>query len=390
MNWLDVFIVIFLLAALVRGTEVGFVRQFFGAAGFFGGLFLGALLEGKLIHLAHSPNSKAMLVLCVVLGCALLLMTLGEYMGLRIKFMLRETRVIEKIDRVLGSALALVTMLAVIWLGASIFRNVPDGAWQRQIRSSRVIATLTSELPSAPDVLTKLGHLIDPNGFPQVFSGLEPNLPSEVAMPDMGELNVAVQKTKPSIVKIEGEGCGGIVEGSGFVAASGTVVTNAHVIAGVIKPFIVDQNGQHRAQVIWFDANLDLAILRASNLKGAPLTLDGQTAEDSTAAAIAGYPGGNGFTAGPAAVIDSFTARGRNIYNQGDTNRSVYSVKADVEQGNSGGPLLDKNGSVIGVVFAKSTKYNDVGYALTADQVIQSLTAAQKSNSTVGTGNCAP
>src|SRR5690606_64574 len=128
-----------------------------------------------------------------------------------------------------------------------------------------VIAFLDSRLPSAPEVLTQLGHLIDPNNFPQVFSGLEPSLKTDAPLPDMGDLNPAVQKVRPSVVKIEGEGCNSIVEGSGFVAGDDVVVTNAHVVAGVEDPFVLDQNGRHDAYVVLFDPDLDLAVLRTDD-----------------------------------------------------------------------------------------------------------------------------
>ncbi len=388
MNWLDLFIILFLLAALIRGVEIGFVRQFFSTLGFMGGLFLGALLVSAVGSHVHSPNGKALLTLLVVLGSALALMTAGEYIGLRIKFKLRETRTAEKIDNIFGSVLAGVTLLAGIWLSTAIFRNVPDGGWQRQIRSSRIVATLSADLPSAPNLLTDLGHLIDPNGFPQVFAGLEPSLPTDTPLPDMGKLTAAVSADRASIVKIEGQGCGAIIAGSGFVVAENQIVTNAHVVAGVKQPYVLDQNGQHKTSVIWFDPGLDMAVLRVSGLKGKALKLNETIAGNGTPAAIVGYPGGGGFKAGPGVTLDSFIAVGRNIYNQGTTSRQVYSVKGDVEQGNSGGPLIAEDGSVIGLIFAKSTSYDKVGYALTANQIISELQQANQQNRVVGTGSC--
>lgn len=388
MNWLDIFIVLFLLASLIRGMEVGFVRQFFSTSGFFGGLFLGAWIENQIIQQLHSPATKAVIVLIIVLGCGLIFMTAGEYIGLRIKFKLRESKFAEKIDRVFGSALAGITLLLAVWMGAAIFSNIPDPGWQRQIRSSRVIAALNNDLPSAPSLLSRLGRLLDPNGFPQVFVGLEPELPTDTPLPDLGELNPAIERVRASVVKIEGAGCGGIVEGSGFVADNDLVITNAHVVAGVSKPFIVDQAGQHDAKVVWFDQNLDLAVLRSSNLTGAPLALYEQMSENGTNSAVLGYPESRGFTAEPAVILDTFAASGRNIYNQGDVTRKVYSVKATVEQGNSGGPLINKDGLVIGVLFAKSAHYDQVGYALTADQVAPGLAKAAKNNKAVDSGTC--
>jgi S1-C subfamily serine protease len=389
MNWLDILIVLFLITAFVRGMEVGFIRQFCSTAGFFGGLFLGALIEGRAVTHAHTPAAKAVLALAVIGGAASVLWGIGEYIGLRIKFIIGDGSIGDKLDKIFGSLLAAATLIIGIWLGTAVFRNVPAGILQQQIRSSRIVAILDNRLPAAPNVITKLGHFIDPNGFPQVFAGLEPSVQTDTPLPNMGELNTAVVQDRPSVVKIEGTGCGGVIEGSGFVVGGDEVVTNAHVVAGVAHPVIADQSGAHQATVISFDPNLDLAILRAHGLTGKALSMNNQTASPGTAAAVLGYPGGGGFSASPAAVIEAFTATGRNIYNQGRTDRDIYSLKADVQQGNSGGPVIAKDGSVIGVVFAKSTTYNQVGYALAMQSVMQEVNQAAGNTTPVGTGSCA-
>ena len=231
--------------------------------------------------------------------------------------------------------------------------------------------------------------MIDPNGFPQVFTGLEPSLPTNTPLPNLGSLTAAVQKDRASVVKIEGRGCGGIVEGSGFVASSGFVVTNAHVVAGVANPVVLDANGEHATEVVWFDPNFDLAVLRVSGLAGKPLDIDTAHAPNGTASVVLGYPGGGPFSAAPATVLSDFTAVGRNIYGQGATSRDVYGIKATVIPGNSGGPLVNRSGAVIGVVFAESTTYNQVGYALATPQVVTELHQAEARNTPVGTGQCA-
>lgn len=389
MNWLDLFIILFLIASLIRGTEVGFVRQFFSTLGFFIGLFLGAWVNGLISQSVSSAGARALVALLIVLGFALMLMTVGEYVGLVLKFRLHDAKITNKLDKLFGGILAGVTLLAAIWLGAAIFRNVPDSGWQRQIRNSRIVTLLDNNLPSAPSVLTKLGHLIDPNSFPQVFSGLEPSLKTDAPMPDMGALNPAVQKARASVVKIEGEGCESVVEGSGFVAGDGVVVTNAHVVAGVKNPFVLDQNGRHGADVVVFDPDLDIAVLRAENLAGKPLPTETEMAENGTPTAVLGYPSGAGFTAGPGVILETFKAEGRNIYNQGQTIREVYSVKTDIAQGNSGGPMINTDGEVVGVVFAKSINYDRVGYALTMQQVLADIAKAEGRTTSVGISSCA-
>ncbi len=392
MNVVDIVIILFFITSLMRGVELGLVRQACSTAGLLAGLFLGAFVQGKLIHLAQTPMSKALLALVIIISFIGIFSSLGEYVGALLRLRRERAKrfnILDKLDRGVGSAVAGITLLIVVWLGASIFSSAPFPAVQKQIKTSVIIAQLNKSLPGAPSVVSRLGHLIDPNGFPNVFTGLEPNINTNAPLPSIGDMNPAVQADRASVVKIEGAGCGGISEGSGFVADNGLVITNAHVVAGVPNPYILDANGKHHTRVIWFDPNLDLAVLRAGNLAGKPLTMQSSTAGNGTPGAALGYPGGGDFTAKVATVLDEFNAIGRNIYNQGQTERGVYSIKADIQPGNSGGPLINKDGSVIGIVFAESTQYNQVGYALTMNNVINEFNQAKNQKQTVGKGTCA-
>jgi len=387
-NLIDAVIVIFLITSLFRGKEVGFVRQLCSTVGFFGGLWLGALVEPHLVHLVHSQISRSLVTIGTTLGCAFILLTVGEYVGIVLKTKVY-ARPLNKVDNIFGSGLAFVSMLVGVWLSASILLSLPNPSLQSAVKGSRIVSALTHRLPAAPNVIADLGKLIDPNGFPQVFTGTEPSPQSDVDLPSLGTLAAAVQKDQASVVKIEGQGCGGIVEGSGFVVSSNLIATNAHVVAGISDPFVFDANGSHKASPIWFDPNLDFAVLQVNNLAGSVLPINSSTIARGTPGAVLGYPGGGDFTAKSAAVLDEFTATGRNIYGQGETNRDVYELKADIIPGNSGGPLVATDGSVIGVVFAQSTVYNHVGYALNTTQVSHELAQAKAQNRTVGTGNCA-
>jgi S1-C subfamily serine protease len=389
MDWLDAVLLVILLAAVVRGVELGLIRQLCSAAGFFGGLFLGVWLQGKVVHFAHAANSRALLSLCVILGCAFFLLVIGEHVGNAAKSRLELLR-INKADRFLGSFTAALTVLVAIWLGANIFADLPSASWQRQVQQSYVVTRLNSVMPPAPKVIARISNFITPNGFPQVFTGLEPSpKQTEVVTPDMSTLSGVVRQAAPSVVKVEGEGCGGIVDGTGFVARNNLVITNAHVVAGVADPQVLDGNGRHKTTVVWFDPNLDFAVLRVNNLAGKPLPIITQLAPAGTQGTVLGYPGGGAFKADPAAVIDSFTAIGRNIYDQENTTREIYSLKADIIGGNSGGPLLDKGGNVMGIIFAHSTAYEHVGYALTMQQTTDKLTQAEQNRTPVATGSCA-
>lgn len=386
----DVAIIILLLSILVRGRETGLIRQTGSAAGFVGGLFLGAWLQPYAMQYADTTLSRAMIALTVTLGCAFMLASVGEYIGSLIKHRIRQRISLNKADSVGGSLAGAVSLLAAIWLLTPVLTGLPSPGLQQSLRNSIIVSNLTRSLPSAPEFISSIDRLINPNGFPDVFAGLERRpLAPDTPLPSLGELRPAVEQTRASIVKLEGRGCGGIVDGSGFVAANNIVITNAHVVAGVKQPTIVDTNGQHAATVIWFDPDLDMAILRTSNLAGGPLAMNPATQPNGTPSVVVGYPGGGGFTASPATILDQFTAVGRDIYGRGSTERSVYEVRADIIPGNSGGPLLNKQGQVIGLVFAESVSYEDIGYTLTLEPVIEGLQQALQRNQAVNTGACA-
>lgn len=385
---IDLFILLLLVSAVFRGREIGFIQQLLSTVGFFGGLLIGAALEPHTVSLVHSQLSRSLITLITTLGMAFLFLAIGEFTGVIIKQKI-QLREVNRIDVWLGAVLSVVSILIAVWLSAAVIKSLPSPGLQNEMRSSKIVSLLSKQLPNAPNVIAGLGHLVDPNGFPEVFSGEEPNPPSHINLPSSSQLAAAVESDRASVLKIEGQGCGGIVEGSGFVVGDDLVATNAHVVAGISHPYAIDANGTHSATAIWFDPNLDLAILRVSNLAGKPLILSGAHLSQNTAAAVLGYPGGGAFTANPASVLDEFTATGRNIYGKGATKRDVYEIAANVIPGNSGGPLVTADGTVVGVVFAESTAYNNVGYSLAMNPVISAINQAAARGTTASTGTCA-
>jgi S1-C subfamily serine protease len=170
--------------------------------------------------------------------------------------------------------------------------------------------------------------------------------------------------------------------------APGLVVTNAHVVAGISRPMVVDGSGAHQTTVVLFDPSYDLAVMRVGGISEPPLSLDPAQASRGVQAAVLGYPGGGPFTVAPAGVMADFEAQGRDIYGQKLTVRNVYEIQAVVRPGNSGGPLVEPDGQVIGVVFSRSTTNDDIGYALASPGVLSRVVQAETKSSPVGTGPC--
>jgi S1-C subfamily serine protease len=385
---IDLLIIILLISSVFRNWGTGFSRQLFATVGFFGGLFLGRFLESYTVRVVHTQTSRVLMTIVTMLGMSLIGLIIGEYIGIKIKIKI-EGKKVNHVDNTLGAMLSVISVLFGIWLFAAIVHSLPNNQLAQDLNSSKIISELNRILPSAPTLFGDIGRIINPNGFPDVFIGSEPIPRGNVNVPALGQILPAVNADKNSVVRVQGQGCGGTVSGSGFVVGRGEVVTNAHVVAGISSPLVEDINGNHKSVIVSFDPNLDITILRVNNLAGVPLKLNSSILPRGTPAAVLGYPGGGQFKADPAAVLDQFYASGKNIYGNKQTLRSIYEVQADVIPGNSGGPIIDNTGSVFGVVFAQSTTYDHVGYALTMNKVIGEIGQVKDSYSPVSSGACA-
>ncbi len=388
MNALDVILLVLVAASAVHGLRLGAAIQVLSFGGFLLGMFLGALIAPTLARLVSNSVGKAFISLVVVFGLAGLLGGGGRYLGVRAWRVLRRAR-LAVADSGFGAAIAVVATLVASWLVASIVVNVPSPTISAQIQGSAILQGLDKILPPAPSVFSRIQSFINNQGFPQVFAQLTPTPSGPVALPGQPQLQQAVSIAGPSTVKIVGDGCGQIQEGSGFVVAPDLVVTNAHVVAGIAQPMVIDSVGQHAATPVFFDPDFDLAVLRARGLSERPLKLLPTSVERGAQAVVLGYPEGGPFQAVPAGVMSNISqAVGRDIYGQSLTTRSVYELQADVRPGNSGGPLVEPNGEVIGVVFARSPSDPSIGYALESPGVVSRVNSAEASQTPVGTGPC--
>jgi S1-C subfamily serine protease len=188
-----------------------------------------------------------------------------------------------------------------------------------------------------------------------------------------------------SIVRVSGHACDEIQDGSGWVAAPGVVVTNAHVVAGEQATSVIDADGRgHDATVVLFDSKRDIAVLSVPDLSAPPLALvQGHTGE---VGAVYGHPGGGALVVSPARIGEEIIAVGTDIYRTRDSRRHVYVLAASLAPGDSGGPLVDGHGEVVGMAFAIDPGRNRTAYALTQAEINPDLAAAGSSR--VSTGPC--
>lgn len=386
MNIIDIIIIALILGAAQRGLYMGLLRLLLSAAGFLVGLFVGALLAHSFSPTNISSSNQALAAIACSFICAGVLAGLGERASVYLSAHLHKHR-LAYANRVFGGAFEVLFVVFTAWLLASVLSNTQAYNIGSYVRASAIVTTLNAHLPAPPDLLAELERAIGTDGLPKVFVGNEPS--TKTIRNHVTIDTDATRSAQKSVVRIEGIGCGGLLEGSGFVASNDLIMTNAHVIAGLSKPMVIVGKKTYNATPVYFDPSLDIAILRTSTMPVPALPIDGRMQRSETPIVIMGYPGGGAFTLSGGVIIDHITAVGRNIYDKGLVTRDIYQVQADVEPGNSGGPMLNADGQVVGLVFAKAVSEKNVGYALLANQLTEPLQKAQTTTRTVSTGHCA-
>ncbi len=389
MNWVDWVLLVLVAAAGVHGLRLGAAMQVLSFGGFWLGLFIGALLTPLILGDVHSTVAKTVLAAVIMFGMAGLLGGLGRVLGNHSSLVLQRLR-LGPLDSGFGAAVAVFATLVAAWLVASIVVNSRYTSIDAALKNSKILQAMDSILPSPPGVFARIESFLAAEGFPVVFTGLPPSALGPVTLPSNTAVRDAVAVAEPSTVQVAGQGCGVIQEGSGFVVAPDYVVTNAHVVAGIPHPSVLDVRGRHAAYAMLFDPELDIAVLYVPGLSDPRATLDDGLVDRGTTGAVLGYPEGGPFTAGGAAVEAVFQATGLDIYGQNQTVRTVYQLSATVEPGNSGGPLVDTSGVVVGVVFARSTTESNVGYALAMPKVMSDIATGERhpTSQPVSTGGC--
>lgn len=387
-NLVDLILLALIGYSVIRGVKTGAAVQLGAYGGFWAGLILGAVGAPLFAQLFSPGIARTIVSLVIVLGTASILAGFGRFAGSWVSRYMKHIY-LGPLDSVLGGGISAVALLLGVWIFAPVVVNSPFQSISSEVAGSKIVGLLDNAMPPAPSVFARLDGLMGSAGFPSVFATLPPALAGPVQLPRSSTVQAVAAKVEASTVKIEGVGCGNILEGSGFVIAPGLVVTNAHVVAGIANPVVIDSTGDHPARAIWFNPKFDLAVLSAPGVNDPALTIDTNEVTRGTKAVVLGYPEGGPLTIGSAGVMAAFDAKGRDIYNQGLTIRLVYQLEAIIRPGNSGGPLIDtQNGEVIGVVFSRSTTNPHVGFALASPGVMQQINDSKQSHGYVSTGAC--
>jgi S1-C subfamily serine protease len=373
-NFFDLFVAALVIAGAAGGYRLGFLARALSWAGLAVGLLLTIRFLPDLVGLvplpAADPNARLLVAIGVLVIGAFLGQGLGLLIGTRAHLAIPAAG--RPLDRVGGALAGGLGVLVVVWLLLPTIAQVP-GTVSLQARSSSVAQTLDAITPQPPDTLEALRRLVGDTQFPDVFAALRPAPDLGPPPADSGLGADLARSVAASTFRVEGEACGRLLEGSGFVAQPGVVVTNAHVVAGQDSTELIAVDGSRApAQVVMFDPETDLAVL-TTGASAPPLPIG--DSEVGAQGAVFGYPGGGSLELSPFQVSEDVEAVGRDLYGNGPTRRQVLILSSRLAPGDSGGALVDATGSVVGVAFAIAPDRPGTAYALNVDELRDALAA---------------
>jgi len=377
---IDWIIVAFVMVMALWGFLQGLIVGALSLVGFAVGAIAGARLAPLLLtNGSHSPYAPLFALLGAVLLGGILAMGL-ESLGFRLRGLLVGPLGI--IDSAGGAILLAGVALGVAWLfGAAALQTPGARELRRDIQRSKILSSLNRHLPPSGSFLNALARF-DP--FPSVQGEVPPLRRPNSRLARDPEVRAATRST----VRVLGTACGLGIEGSGWVAAPGLVVTNAHVVAGehdtTVQP--LGQGPRHDAEAVWFDPRNDVAILRSRGIANLPALRLNTNAASGSSGAVIGYPENGPLEVQPARIGPTITAISQDAYGRGPLRRKITTMRGLVRSGNSGGPLVDANGRVLTTIFASSVSGGQrAGYGV-PDTVVRS--ALERARGPVGTGPC--
>lgn len=390
MNLLDWCLVAVTFAYALSGYWQGFITGAFATAGLVAGGLFGIWVAPHVLGNVEPALWVSLAALFVVLVCASFGQAIAQFAGTKVRDKIT-WQPIRAVDAIGGGALSVVAVLTVTWmLGVAVSGSRIPGVGP-MVRGSEILTRVNDVMPpQAQGLLRGFDKVVGSSFFPRYLEPFAPEriVPVEPPLPaDVN--NAAVQRARQSVFKVRGNSsCGDGIEGSGFLYAKGLLMTNAHVVAGVTNPMVIS-NGEHRARVVWYDSNIDVAVLSVPDLQDPTISFD-KFGKARDRAVVLGFPNDGPFNAQSARIrADAQLLKSPDIYGRGTVTREVFSIRGLVRPGNSGGPLVSLEGRVFGVIFAASVSDKQTGYALTADQVSGAVARARADGPTVSSGNCA-
>ena len=390
MNILDWCLVALALAYALSGYWQGFIAGAAATVGLVLGGLVGIWIAPMLLGDAQPSLWVSLGALLVVLVMASVGQAILQYAGTRLRARLT-WQPIRALDAVGGAALSVAAVLVVAWMLGSAISGSRIPGLSPQVRDSRVLLAVNDVMPAeAQQALRSFDDVVGSSFFPRYLEPFARERIVDVApAPRRVVRDPDIRDAARSVFKIRSNNrCGSGVEGSGFLYAPGKLMTNAHVVAGVTQPVVRAGGRQLPATVVYYDPEVDVAVLDVPGLRG-PTVSFAVSGRERQPAAVLGFPQDGPFDAQPARIRSDQRLRSPDIYGQGTVTRHVYSVRGLIRPGNSGGPLVSTSGRVLGVVFAASVSDPQTGYALTADQVSRAAARGLRVDQRVSSGNCA-
>jgi S1-C subfamily serine protease len=390
---LDGVIILLSLAALASGWRRGLTWVSLSLLGLVVGVVIGAEIAPPLArNLAKSrPETQALIGIGIFLTAVALIQGVGTALGYQVRIAALKTK-LAAVDSYLGAALAILGTLAGSWYLGLSFKDSPSQALNRQINDSAIIRALVRAAPAEPAFLGSLQKLFNSNGFPNPFANLAPDFLSPVPEPVPADLQTTgIVNATHEVSKVLSQSECATEAGSAWPVAPDYLVTNAHVVAGGRTVTVRTPAAPGRelaATVVLFDPEVDVAILHVPGSGLTPLPFSQIDPARGDKGAVIGYPGGGAEKTVPAAVRGNENAQGHDIYGEGLVTRYIEVLQAVVIPGNSGGPVVDRQGVVIGLVFAASTLDSNEGYALTPSQIRADVNTGIHSTRPVSTQAC--
>lgn len=382
MNLVDLLIALFVVVALVGGLRVGLITRALTWIGF----GLGVLLATRTVPFALSFAAASGAAVRFVVAVAIFTLTVSigggvlGALGRRLHHGIG-SHVVARADRIAGGVVGALLAVALVWFLLPAASEVPGGV-AREVRNSTIATGISEVAPTPPNAARGLRTLIASTRFPEVVSDLGPSPVATDPPQDVDVSDAVVATATDATVRVTARGCDRRYEGSGVTVATDTIITNAHVVAGADEVRLTGPDGrQHDADVIVYDPERDLAVLEADGLGQQPLELG--HAEAGTEGVSIGYPGGTSTPrVAPVTVSERRTAVGRDIYGVDETERQVLFLAASLEQGDSGSPVVDADGEVVGIVFAVSPDRDTTAFALDRTEVDAVLDAPRVTGAT--------
>jgi S1-C subfamily serine protease len=389
LNAFDAIALAILVFAVIAGIRTGALPQVGGILGALSALFLLFQVAPWLLEVTKGlePIPRALVVIGVVLGGVIVGEAVGSGLGRAVAEGLG-TGVISGVDRAAGGVLGGAQAILIIWLAGGLLAASGFPSLGREAASSTAVRLTDRFLPPPTEVVGNIAGVIDSSGLPDVFVGLEPVPLAPVDTPSDPRANAIARAAAPSVARVSTRACDTQVTGTAAVIARNYLVSNAHVVAGASTIRVELPSGTTDATVVLFDPELDVAVLYAPGADAPPLRFASNAPRRGALGAALGYAGGGPLVVLPAAVTGGYAARGRDIYGSGVVTRDILELRAEVEPGDSGGPLILEDGTVGGLVFAESRTDESVGYALTPTSVSVRVVPAVGRRSPVDVGAC--